>query len=177
MCWVVQLFLTFATNWSVTFRLLYPWDFRQNTGVGCNLHLQGIFPTYPWAIQRSPLLYGPTQICFPPIPVPTVMEQNYVFSKAWSERLLLRSVSPYFIISIPKTQSWFSNISLTHRDVVHLVPTDIIFLWDRKLRIKKLRLWNGWAHWSVHSTSKGAAGNWTLICLPSRFIILTTAML
>ena len=36
----------FAIPWTVTTRLLYPWNSPgKNTGVGCHSHLQGIFPT------------------------------------------------------------------------------------------------------------------------------------
>ena len=39
----------FATPWTVTTRLLCPWDFPgKNTGVDCHFLLQGIFPTQGW---------------------------------------------------------------------------------------------------------------------------------
>ena len=37
---------SFATPWTVAYRLLCPWDFPgKNTGVGCHFLLQGILPT------------------------------------------------------------------------------------------------------------------------------------
>ena len=37
---------TFATPWTVSHELLYPWDFPvKNTGVGCHFLLQAIFLT------------------------------------------------------------------------------------------------------------------------------------
>ena len=36
----------FATPWTVAYQALGPWDFPgKNTGVGCHVLLQGIFPT------------------------------------------------------------------------------------------------------------------------------------
>ena len=47
----------------------------KNTGVGCHLHLQGIFPTYPWAIKEAPCYMD--QLKYASLnPMPTVMEQN-----------------------------------------------------------------------------------------------------
>ena len=37
---------TLVTHWTITARLLCPWDFPgKHTGVGCHFFLQGIFPT------------------------------------------------------------------------------------------------------------------------------------
>ena len=81
MCVCTQLLsrvLLFATPWTVATRLLYPWEFLgKNTGVGCHLLLQGVFPTqgsnlhllcllhckqilYHWAIREAPW-----NICIP----------------------------------------------------------------------------------------------------------------
>ena len=48
---VIQSCLTLLTTWTVTQALLCPWDSPgKNTGAGCHLLLQGIFP-----IQQSNL--------------------------------------------------------------------------------------------------------------------------
>ena len=77
----------FATPWTVTTRLLCPWDSPgKNTGVGCHAHLQGIFPTQGWNLGllhfrqilyclshqgspgNKPVTKG--QICYDPIYMP-----------------------------------------------------------------------------------------------------------
>ena len=56
-CSVAKLCGSFANPWTVTHRLLCPWDFRgKNTGVGWQFLLQGIFPTH--VEPESPELAG-----------------------------------------------------------------------------------------------------------------------
>ena len=56
----------FATPWTVTPRLLCPWNSPgKNTGVGCHFLLQGIFPTWGWNLGLllcRQILYCPSHI-------------------------------------------------------------------------------------------------------------------
>ena len=50
----------FATPWTVALQASLPWDFPgKNTGVGCHLLLQGIFPTQESNLHLLPLLRWP----------------------------------------------------------------------------------------------------------------------
>ena len=58
----VQLFVIF---WTMATRLLYPWDSPgKNTGVGCHVLLQGIFPTQGLKLCLLCLLHGQAAECW-----------------------------------------------------------------------------------------------------------------
>ena len=78
---VTKLCLTLMTPWTVSARLLCPWDSPgKNTGVGCHFLLQGIFPTQesnPGLLHCRQILYQLSYEGSPnPNPNPTLLVPN-----------------------------------------------------------------------------------------------------